>query len=56
MKNEVINISSWQELNYLNSGGTRNKKIVSNQEGDLYYFKESYDNGVANSIDTNSAI
>lgn len=42
MWNEVKNISDWQVLRHMNSGGTRNKKIITDPKGDLYYFKESY--------------
>ncbi len=44
MDNEVIDASDWQELRHLNSGGTRNKKLLLNNEGVLYFFKESYNN------------
>ena len=37
-------ISHWEEQNWYNSGGTRNKKILSNPDGLLYYFKESFKN------------
>ncbi|MEY3412154.1 MAG: hypothetical protein RIQ70_842, partial [Bacteroidota bacterium] len=39
--NEVVNASNWQEFSWLHSGGTRNKKILSDNDI-LYYFKESY--------------
>lgn len=45
MKNEVYEVSDWSELNYYNSWGTRSKKILANPSGDIYYFKESYNNG-----------
>jgi len=42
--NEIINTSTWQEQSWLNSGGTRNKKILS-YENNIYYFKESFRKG-----------
>jgi hypothetical protein len=42
--NQVRNISHWQEMKHLHSGGTRNKKILLDENGDLFYFKESYNN------------
>lgn len=37
-------VSHWEEQFWYNSGGTRNKKILSSPTGGLYYFKESYNN------------
>lgn len=42
--NKIIDVGLWQELSWLHSGGTRNKKILSDS-GKLYYFKESYKKG-----------
>jgi hypothetical protein len=40
---ELHNISEWNEQPWLNTGGTRNKKIYQNpQNSELYYFKQSF--------------
>jgi hypothetical protein len=36
---KFIDVSDWQELTWLNSGGTRAKKILQSPQGDEYYFK-----------------
>jgi hypothetical protein len=39
---KLYNISEWNELPWLNTGGTRNKKIYqSPDDNELYYFKQS---------------
>jgi hypothetical protein len=39
---KVFDITNWNELPWLNTGGTRNKKIYLNPEdNELYYFKQS---------------
>ncbi|CAN5849216.1 hypothetical protein BH11BAC7_BH11BAC7_18810 [soil metagenome] len=40
--NEIFDITEWSEQFWLNTGGTRNKKIVSNSIGEFYYFKQSF--------------
>ena len=43
---KLYNISEWYEILYLNTGGTRNKKIYINpQDGEQYFFKESFKKG-----------
>jgi hypothetical protein len=37
-------VSNWEEQLWLHSGGTRNKKILSDPNGILYFFKESFNN------------
>ena len=40
------NISDWSEQSWWNTGGTRDKKIYLNpQDGELYYFKQSFKKG-----------
>lgn len=42
----VVDISDWIEQPWLNTGGTRNKKIYLNpQENERYFFKESFKKG-----------
>lgn len=42
-------ISEWSEQSWWNTGGTRDKKIYLNPEdGELYYFKQSYNKGQRN--------
>jgi len=39
---EFFDISTWQELDFFNTGGTRNKAVFENPDtGELYYFKTS---------------
>lgn len=39
---KIFNISEWSEQPWLNTGGTRDKKVYLNPEdGELYYFKQS---------------
>lgn len=46
---KLYNISDWNEQIWWNTGGTRDKKIYLNPEdGDLYYFKQSYKKGQRN--------
>lgn len=43
---KLYNISNWSEQTWLNTGGTRDKKIYLNPEdGQLYYFKQSFKKG-----------
>lgn len=43
---ELFNISEWNEQSWWNTGGTRDKKIYLNpQDGNLYYFKQSFKKG-----------
>lgn len=43
---KLYNISEWNEQSWWNTGGTRDKKIYLNPEdGDLYYFKQSFKKG-----------
>ncbi len=44
MENHLFYVSGYKELTWLNSGGTRNKKILSDEYGAVYYFKESFNN------------
>lgn len=42
----LFDISDWQEQSWWNTGGTRDKKIYLNpDDGDLYYFKQSFKKG-----------
>jgi hypothetical protein len=42
----LYNISDWSEQPWWNTGGTRNKKVyLSPEDGELYYFKESFNKG-----------
>lgn len=41
----VVDVSQWDEKSWLNSGGTRNKKIYASPDGEDYFFKESYKKG-----------
>lgn len=43
---KLLDISEWSEQSWWNTGGTRDKKIYLNPEdGDLYFFKQSYKKG-----------
>lgn len=43
---KLYDISEWNEQSWWNTGGTRDKKIYLNPEdGELYYFKQSYKKG-----------
>lgn len=42
---ELIDVSTWEEKPWMNSGGTRNKRILTSPQGEDYYFKESYNKG-----------
>jgi hypothetical protein len=43
---KLYKISEWNEQSWWNTGGTRDKKIYLNPEdGELYYFKESFKKG-----------
>jgi hypothetical protein len=45
----LYNISEWNEQSWWNTGGTRDKKIYLNPEdGELYYFKQSFKKGQRN--------
>lgn len=46
---KLYDISNWDEQSWLNTGGTRNKKVYRNPEDDsLYYFKQSFNKGNRN--------
>lgn len=46
---KLYNISEWSEQSWWNTGGTRDKKIYLNPEdGELYYFKQSFKKGQRN--------
>lgn len=43
---KLYTISDWYEIRYLNTGGTRNKKVYINpDDGEYYFFKESFKKG-----------
>ena len=43
---QLFDISNWNEQLWWSTGGTRNKKVYLNTEdGEIYYFKESYKKG-----------
>jgi len=43
---KLYDISDWNEQPWWNTGGTRNKKVYLNpKDGELYYFKESFNKG-----------
>ncbi|WP_143961218.1 HipA domain-containing protein [Litoribacter populi] len=43
---QLFEINTWNEQPWWNTGGTRDKKIYQNPEdGELYYFKQSYKKG-----------
>ena len=43
---KLYDISTWSEQSWYNTGGTRNKKIYLNPEdSQIYYFKESFNQG-----------
>jgi hypothetical protein len=43
---KLYNISAWSEQSWWNTGGTRDKKIyLSPEDGELYYFKQSFKKG-----------
>lgn len=43
---QLFNINDWSEQQWLNTGGTRNKKIYLNpSDNQLYYFKQSFKKG-----------
>lgn len=43
---QLFDISNWNEQLWWSTGGTRNKKVYLNPEdGEIYYFKESYKKG-----------
>ena len=41
MNVKFIDTTGWQETYWLNSGGTREKHILQDENDDLYYFKRS---------------
>lgn len=46
---KIFNISEWGEQSWWNTGGTRDKKVYLNPEdGELYYFKQSFNKGNRN--------
>lgn len=46
---KLYDISNWSEQSWWNTGGTRDKKIYLNPEdGELYYFKQSFNKGQRN--------
>lgn len=46
---KLYDISDWSEQPWWNTGGTRNKKVYQNPEdGEIYYFKESFNKGKRN--------
>lgn len=48
---KLYDITNWNEQSWWNTGGTRDKKIyLSPEDGDLYYFKQSFKKGQRNYI------
>ena len=45
---EIFDLNDWQEQQWLNTGGTRNKKIYLSPNGEEYFFKQSYNKGLKN--------
>lgn len=41
MEVKFFDIQSWNEQQWFNTGGTRDKKYVQSPEGEFYYFKTS---------------